>query len=234
MKKAVSTLVILTRNEINGLKAKYGKIPINKISEVFAIDYKSTDGTVEFLKKKGIRIIHQEKKGRAEAFRMACREAKHETIVFFSPDGNEDPALILPLLEWIEKGYDMVIASRFMKESRAEDEGLIAVRGFGNRAFTAISNIIFCGRLTDSINGFRAIKKNKFWELNPDTEGFGIEYQISIRALKKKFRIKEIPTTEGERIGGMSTAHTFSTGWLFMKIIAKELFIWNRYKRKHS
>lgn len=225
-----ATLVILTRNEINGLKAKYDKIPINKVSEVFAIDYKSSDGTVEFLKKKGVRIFHQEKKGRAEAFRMACREANHDNIVFFSPDGNEDPALILPLLEWLDNGYDMVIASRFMKESKAEDEGFIAVRGFGNRAFTLIADILFRGKLSDSINGFRAIKKKKFWELNPDTEGFGIEYQISIRALKKKFKIKEIPTTEGERIGGMSTAHTFSTGWLFIKIVLKELWIWNRYK----
>lgn len=234
MKKINATLVILTRNEIKGLKAKFNEIPIDKITEVFAIDYKSTDGTVEFLKKKGVRVIHQTKKGRAEAFRMASREAKHENIVFFSPDGNEDPALIIPLLEWIEKGYDMVIASRFMKQSKAEDEGLIAVRGFGNRAFTMIANIVFHGRLTDSINGFRAIKKNRFWELNPDTEGFGIEYQISIRALKKKFKIKEIPTTEGERIGGMSTANTLPTGWLFIKIILRELWLWNRYKLRNA
>ncbi len=229
-----ATLVILTRNEISGLKAKLRDIPFDSVKEVFAIDYNSTDGTVEFLQKNNVRVIPQTKRGRAEAFRMACREAKSNTVVFFSPDGNEDPALIIPLVELIEKGYDMAIASRFMKESKAEEEGLFAVRGFGNRAFTVITNLVFHGSLTDSINGFRAIRKNKFWELNPDTEGFGIEYQISIRALKKNFKIKEIPTTEGERIGGMSTAHTFSTGWLFIKIIMKELFIWNRYKTGKS
>lgn len=229
-----ATLVILTRNEIKGLKAKIKDIPFNSVKEAFAIDYKSTDGTVEFLKQNKVKVIPQEKKGRAEAFRMACREAKHENVVFFSPDGNEDPALIVPLLEWLEKGHDMVIASRFMKESRAEDEGLIAVRGFGNRAFTMFANIIFHGKLTDSINGFRAMKKSKFWELNPDTEGFGIEFQISIRALKKKFKVKEIPTTEGERIGGMSTANTLPTGWLFIRIILRELLLWNRYKPRNA
>lgn len=230
MNKLNGTLVILTRNEISGLKVVFDKIPIDKVKEVFAIDYNSSDGTLEFFKKKNIKVIHQQKKGRAEAFRIGCRNAKFENVVFFSPDGNEDPAKILPLLKELEQGYDMAIASRFAKGSKAEDEGLFAVRGFGNKAFTAISNIIFRGRLTDSINGFRAIKTKKFWELNPDTEGFGIEYQISIRALKKKFRIKEIPTAEGERIGGMSTAHTFSTGWLFIKIMARELFLGNRYK----
>ena len=70
----------------------------------------------------------------------------------------------------------------------------------------------------------RFVKKSKFLELNPDTKGFGIEFQLSIRALKKNFMIKEFPTYEGDRIGGKSTAHTFPTGLLFGKIILKELF----------
>lgn len=229
MSKQNGTLVILTRNEISGLKAIFDNIPIDRISDIFAIDYKSEDGTVEFLKKNRIRVIPQEKKGRAEAFRIGCRNAKSENVVFFSPDGNEDPKQIIPLLECLDKGYDMAIASRFMKESKAEDEGVIAVRGFGNQAFTQIANVLWHGKLTDSINGFRAIKKKKFRELNPDTEGFGIEYQLSIRALKRKLRIKEIPTMEGNRIGGQSTAKTFDTGMLFLKIILHELKIGNRF-----
>ena len=45
---------------------------------------------------------------------------------------------------------------------------------------------------------------------------------MSIRALKKKLKIKEIPTIESDRVGGASTAHTFETGWLFTKLILKE------------
>lgn len=229
MNKLDATLVILTRNEISGLKALFNKIPVNSVKEAFAIDYNSTDGTLDFFKKNHIKVVHQQKKGRAEAFRIGCRNAKFENVVFFSPDGNEDPAKILPLLKELEKGYDMAIASRFAKESKAEDEGILAVRGFGNQMFTVIANILWHGKLTDSINGFRSVKKKKFWELNPDTEGFGIEYQISIRALKKKFKIKEIPTIEGNRIGGYSTAQTFSTGWLFIKIIMHELKVGNNF-----
>lgn len=229
MNKQNGTLVILTRNEINGLKAIFDKIPVDKVSDVFAIDYKSTDGTLEFFKKKHIKVVQQEKKGRAEAFRIGCRNAKSENVVFFSPDGNEDPRQIIPLLECLDDGYDMAIASRFMKESKAEDEGVIAVRGFGNQAFTQIANVLWRGKLTDSINGFRSIKKKKFLELNPDTEGFGIEYQLSIRALKKRFKIKEIPTVEGNRIGGQSTAKTFDTGMLFLKIIMHELKVGKKF-----
>ena len=119
----------------------------------------------------------------------------------------------------------MAIASRFMPESKADDsEEAVPVRSFGNKMFTMAANVLFRGSLTDSINGFRAITKDKFNELNIDTEGFGVEYQMSIRALKKKYKIKEIPTVEADRIGGQSTAHTWSTGWLFTKMAAKEFF----------
>jgi len=51
----------------------------------------------------------------------------------------------------------MVIASRFSKLSKSNDATLI--RRIGNYAFTAIINILFNLRLTDAVNGFRAIKK---------------------------------------------------------------------------
>ena len=73
--------------------------------------------------------------------------------------------------------------------------------------------------------------KSKFWRLNPDSEGFGIEFQISIRALKLGYKIKEIQTYEGDRIGGQSTARTFATGWYFVKLLLRELFIGKSFLR---
>lgn len=224
MKKHDATLVLLTFNEINGVKALYNKLPLKQVKEVFAIDPGSSDGTLGFFKKKGIRVIIQKVRGRGEAFRIGCKGAKYKNVVFFSPDGNEDPKDIVKLIEWLEKGYDMAIASRFMKSARADDSNeAVPIRGLGNRGFTWIADILFGGNLTDSINGFRAVKKSKFKELNPDAHGFGIEYQMSIRAMKLKQKIKEVPTYEGDRIGGQSTAHTFRTGWLFIKLIGNEL-----------
>lgn len=228
--KRKATLVILNYNEIEGLKSLYDKLPLNEVDEVFAVDPGSTDGSLEFLKSKGIKIIMQETRGRGEAFRIGIREAKNDNVVFFGPDGNEDPKDISKLIGLLEQGYDMAIASRFTKGARADDSNIpFPIRGIGNKVFTLIANIIWRGNLTDSINGFRAIKKKKFREINSDAHGFGIEYQMSIRALKSKFKIKEIPTYEGDRIGGKSTAHTLATGWLFIKIILKELKIGKKF-----
>jgi glycosyltransferase involved in cell wall biosynthesis len=235
LEKVDGTLIILTRNEIEGVKKILPRLPLDKVDEIICIDGKSKDGTVEFLRSKGIRVIVQKKMGRGEAFRIASKVAKHENMVFFSPDGNENPEDIMKVLHWLAKGYDMVIASRFMKGSRADDaEETIPVRSFGNRMFTRIISILWRHRLYDSINGFRGIKRNRFMQINPDAEGFGIEFQVSIRALKLRMKIKEIPTMEGDRIGGASTAHTFSTGWYFIRIILREIFIGKRFLKKRG
>ena len=92
-----------------------------------------------------------------------------------------------------------------------------------------IANLLWNGKLTDSINGFRAIKKSIYQELKPDSEGFGIEYQLSIRSLKRGYKIKEIPTYEGDRIGGQSTARTIPTGLYFVKLLLREMWIRNKF-----
>lgn len=222
-KKIKGTLVILTLNEIEGLKRIYPLIPVNKIAEVVAIDGGSTDGTLEFYKKHKVRLLKQKSKGRGEAFRIAVIEAKYNNLVFFSPDGNENPQDILKLFSYLEKGYDMVIASRFIKGGRCdEDNKIIKIRKFGNKMFTLCANILFKGRLTDPINGFRGITKEAFNKIHSDADGFGIEFQMSIRALKKRMKIIEFPTIEKERIGGESTAGTFKVGFYFIRLLMSE------------
>ena len=154
--KIKGTLVILTLNEIDGLKKIYPSIPINEIGEIFAIDGGSTDGTLEFYQKNKVRVMKQKSRGRGEAFRIALKKAKYNNLVFFSPDGNENPKDIPKIFSYLEKSYDIVIASRFMKGAKCdEDHKLIKIRKFGNKIFTLIINILFGGQLTDSINGFR-------------------------------------------------------------------------------
>jgi glycosyltransferase involved in cell wall biosynthesis len=224
------TLVILTFNEIAGLRALWSKIPVDAVDETFAVDPGSTDGTLDFFREKGVRVIHQEKRGRGEAFRIAAREAAGEALCFFSPDGNEDPSDIPRLLGRIEEGYDLAIASRFLPGSRNDEaDAALPLRAIANRGFTLAAGLFFGGRVSDTINGFRAIRRDRFLDLAPDAEGFAIEFQISIRAMKRKLRIAEIPTIEGDRIGGQSTAHSIPTGLKVLRVLLREIWIGRRF-----
>lgn len=227
MVKQKTTLIILTRNEITGLRALINRIPRKSVDECFAVDFRSTDGTVEYFRRYHIPVILQMKPGRSEAFRVAAKRARGEILVFFSPDGNEDPRDILKLVTAIRNGADLAIASRFMKGSRnEEDDQYFKPRKWANVGFTWLANIFFRRRgpyITDTINGYRAISKSAFRTLHLDAEGFAIEYQMTMRALKQHMTIMEIPTCEGNRIGGSSGSSAIPTGLAFIGYFIREL-----------
>lgn len=218
-----STLVILTRNEIDGSRYLFDKIPFNEFDEVFVMDCNSNDGTVEFFEDRGIKVINQRNPGRGNAFLESFEKAKGKYLVFFSPDGNEDPEDIVKVIRELKRGYDLVIASRYMKGAKSDvsDDSLL-IRKFGNIFFTFLVNLIWNIKVTDSINGFRGIKKSSTEKLKLDATGHEIEIQMTIRSAKLKYKIKEIPTIEKMRVGGERKAKTFKMGYRFTKFLLKE------------
>jgi len=221
-----TSLIILTRNEIEGLKSLIRKIPFEAADESFAVDYNSTDGTVEFFKKHRIRVVKQKEPGRGKAFQLGLETAKGKYLIFFSPDGNENPADIPKLIALLRTSNDLAIASRFMKGSRNEEaDKFFKFRAWANRLFTLAVRILWGGRVTDTINGYRAIKKEALSKLNLDAGGFAIEYQMTIRALKLKMKIAQIPTIEGSRIGGQSTSSAIPTGLKFIYFLIREIIL---------
>jgi glycosyltransferase involved in cell wall biosynthesis len=229
-----TTLVILTRNEIVGLKEIFKKIPIDYVDECFAVDGGSTDGTVEFFEENGVSVIRQEKLGRGEAFRLAFQRAKGDALIFFSPDGNENPLDIPKFLPILKNGADLVIATRMVKGAHnEEDELLFPFRKWANQAFTIIANLVWNrgAYVTDTINGYRAIRRSAWNQLLPDGSGYTIEYQSSIRAFKLKLKIQEFPTYEGLRIDGREGSPSLKTGWAFLKLFFYECKIGKSFSK---
>jgi glycosyltransferase involved in cell wall biosynthesis len=227
-----TTLVILTRNEIEGLKALIRKIPFESVDEYFAVDYDSTDGTVEFFEKHRVPVVNQREPGRGRAFELGMKKAKGKFLVFFSPDGNENPADIPKLITLLKNGNDLAIASRFMKGSRnEEDDKILKFRAWANKLFTLAVRMFWGGNVTDTINGYRAIKKAALSKLKLDAVGFAIEYQMTIRTLKLGMKIAEIPTIEGNRIGGRSTSYAVPTGLKFIYYLVREILLGKSFSR---
>lgn len=219
---AKSSLVVLTLNEINGMKKMFPKVNRDWVDEILLVDGGSTDGTREYAKKLGFKVVEQKTSGRGEAFRLGAQNAKNEILVYFSPDGNEDPKDIPKLIKKIRDGNDMVIASRFSKSSVSKDATLI--RRIGNNMFTLIINIFFGTKVSDAVNGFRAVKKQVMQNLKTETKNFEIEIEMTIRCAKKGYKIAEIPTIENERIGGEAKLNTLRDGWAYTVLILKEFF----------
>jgi glycosyltransferase involved in cell wall biosynthesis len=217
------SVIVLARNEVDGIKINIPKIKQLNVDEIIVIDGNSSDGTFEESQKLGVKVFKQNSIGRGNAFREGLLHATGDILVYFSPDGNEDPQDIPKLVSKIEDGHDLVIASRFHKNSGSED--VTFIRKIANNLTTKVINILFNGNYTDACNGFRAIRKDMMKDLKTDAKWFEIEIQISMRALKKHFRIGEIPTFEYQRMSGISGLHLFSTGLRHGWYILKEFLI---------
>ncbi len=221
-----AAIVLLTLNEIDGLRQLWDGVPVDRFRETVAVDGGSTDGTREFLAERGIPILDQSIPGRGVAFRVAADACHAERLIFYSPDGNEDPADIERLDDLLLQGARVAIASRFAEGStNEEDVGLFRPRAWVNRTLTWIANTLFNegAYVTDTINGFRALRREDLLALDTSVKRFPIEYQISIRAMRRGWPIAELATEEGQRAGGESKAISWPVGKDHLKVLLSEL-----------
>ncbi|HTL12313.1 MAG TPA: glycosyltransferase family 2 protein [Bdellovibrionota bacterium] len=223
-------LVILSFNEIEGVTELLPYLKDKsalKVDDIFAVDGGSTDGTLEQYAKHGVRVLRQTSRGRGEAMRFASQGSDADYLVFFSSDGNEDWKDIARFREFFEAGHDLVIASRMMRGAHNEEDGQwIRARKWVNNIFNLVANVAFRRTgpyVTDSINGFRGMRRGLLAELGVDAMGYTVEYQTTIRSLKTGKKIMEFPTHEGARIGGETKAPSFPTGVQFLKCLWREL-----------
>lgn len=223
--KRDAAIVLLVFNEIDGLAQVWEQIPLEQFRYTVAVDGGSTDGSREFLAAKGITILEQPISGRGVAFRVAAEALDCDRLIFYSPDGNEDPLDIIKLDDLLLEGADLAIASRFAKGAVNEEADLIRPRARVNQALTWVANKLFgqADYITDTINGFRALRRKDLLDLQTTVKRFPIEYQISIRAMTRGWKIAEIPTIEGQRAGGESKAISWPVGKDHIKVLLTEL-----------
>lgn len=221
MKKNKITLFVPTLNEIEGMKAVMPHVKKEWVDEILVLDGGSTDGTIEYARSRGYRVVMQKEKGITNASREGIKISKGDYIISFSPDGNSLPEAIPQLVKKINEGYDMVIGSRYLKGAKSEDDDLITA--FGNWMFTKMINICFGGKYTDSLVMVRAFRKDIVKKLHIDVPRAGLEPILSIRCAKEKLKVTEIPASEPRRIGGERKMNPLLNGWDILRLIFAEL-----------
>ncbi len=217
------TLLILTLNEIEGLKVIMPQVYKNFKEQILVVDGGSNDGTLEFLKKKKIDHFVQSKPGLGNAYKEGLNKCKGDFIILFSPDGNSDASRLGELMLKNEKeNLDIVIVSRYKDWASSDDDDLIT--GFGNWMFTKIFNFLYKEKVTDLLVIYRCFKKKIVNDLKLDHEGISWTTKMMCRAAKKKLKIGEIPGNEPSRIGGIRKMNPLKNGIAELFMLIKEYF----------
>jgi dolichol-phosphate mannosyltransferase len=202
------TAVIPARNEERNI----GEI-IEKTrpfcDEIVVVDGNSKDRTAEIAASfgHGVRVVKDNGKGKGDAVRVGAFAARCDTIVYLDADGSHDPKDIPALVEPIKKGEaDLVIGSRGRggsDELHGDVEKLL--RMIGSDLILIGINVRWKQSLTDSQNGFRAIRTEVMRALDTTENITTIEQEMTMKALKKGYRVAETPTHEYARKHGEST-----------------------------
>jgi glycosyltransferase involved in cell wall biosynthesis len=199
------SVVIPTKNE-EGLIGQIVDSVRPYADEVLVIDGHSSDGTRDIAAARGARVELDGGKGKGEALRRSMASATGDIVVFIDADGSHDPKDIPALVAPIKAGAaDMVIGSRG-KGGSDELHGTLEqfIRYVGSQLIMLAINYRWDVRLTDSQNGFRAVRRDVGLKLGLRANLTTIEQEMLMRALKLGYRVDEIPTHEYERKWGTS------------------------------
>ena len=78
-----TAIIILTLDEIDGVKVIVPKINKKWAEEIIFVDGGSTDGTIEKAQELGFEVIHQKNKGEGNACRVGTNATKSDFVMFW-------------------------------------------------------------------------------------------------------------------------------------------------------
>ena len=207
-------IIFPTYNERDNIKKiVHAVLPLDPRIHVLVVDDSSPDGTGEIAdqlaaQEKNVNVLHREKKeglGRAyiAGFKWAI-ENKFDFIFEMDADFSHGPEYLKDFLRTIQE-YDLVIGSRYISGVNVINWPMsrLLLSYFAN----VYTRIITGLPLRDATGGFKCFRREVLEAINLDdvnSTGYSFQIEMSLRAWKKGYRIKEIPIIFVDRIAGQS------------------------------
>ncbi len=215
MTQAQRALIIFpTYNERENIeKIVHAVLPLDPRINVLIVDDNSPDGTGQIADRLSaaesqVNVLHREKKeglGRAyiAGFKWAI-ENKYDFIFEMDADFSHGPEYLKNFLREIQD-HDLVIGSRYISGVNVINWPMsrLLLSYYAN----VYTRIVTGLPLRDATGGFKCFRREVLETINLDevkSSGYSFQIEMSMRAWKKGFRIKEIPIVFVDRIAGSS------------------------------
>ena len=192
---------------------------------VLVVDDNSPDGTGEIADRLAaeldqVSVLHRERKeGLGPAYLAGFRRALADGAELvleldcdFSHDPNDVPRLIAAAAD-----ADLVLGSRYVPGGSIPNWGLL--RRFVSRGGCIYAQVWLQTRLRDLTGGFKCYRRSVLETIDLDaieSKGYAFQIETTYRALRKGFRVVEVPITFVDREEGgskMSKAIVLEAVW---------------------
>ena len=190
-------------------------------ADIYVYDNNSSDDTSKLAKDAGAIVRFEPRQGKGNVVRQMFRDIDADCDLMVDGDDTYPAESARELCEPILNGEaDMTVGDRLSNGTYAE-ENKRAFHGFGNDLVRAMIKWIYGYSFDDVMTGYRAFSRPFVKTFPVMSEGFQIETEISIHAVDRRWRIKDVPIIYRDRPeGSVSKLNTIGDGMKVMIAIA--------------
>jgi len=217
------SIVICTKNEFDNLEMNLCKI-VPYGDQIIIMDANNDERTRTLARENNVEFYVQDEPGKGSAIREVRRHIKGDITLFIDADGSHDPKEIPLIVTPIILGEaDHVTPSRMRGGSDELFNDIPElIRLVGQGIITIGINYWLKVRLTDSQNGYRALRTDLLKALKLEEKITTIDQEMVIKTLKMGKTIVEVPSHENVRKSGSSTIH-------IRKVFFRYIYSWLKY-----
>ena len=213
------------RETIETMVARVLAVPGLRI-ELIIVDDGSKDGTSDILrelaKKYPFKLFHKPNGGKGSALRMGFKQVTGDLVVIQDADTEYSPEEFPELIELICQGRaDVVYGSRFLGRHRV----FLFTHYLGNLLLTFLTNVLYNTMLTDMETCYKAMRVEVLRSFTLDSDGFGIEPEITAKIFKRGYRVYEVPITYAGRGYEQGKKITWRAGFNALWVLLKYRFV---------
>ena len=186
---------------------------IQKEYEIILVDDNSTDGTIDLVKNvakdyDNIKLFVRQglKKNLANSINLGIQKSKYENIIWMDSDFQHPPDYI-KLFHDYQKKYDLVVFSRFLKNSIRYfeiDKSKKELNENQSFFYNKLCNIFLYRDITDYTSGFVCVKRKVFenYKLKGNYGDYFVNFVVYCKL--NNYSIIELPFRENARYSGSS------------------------------
>jgi dolichol-phosphate mannosyltransferase len=208
-----ATVCLPTYNERENLEKLVRALGRHGV-EVLVIDDGSPDGTGEIADRLAaelgyVSVLHRpQKEGIGRAYIAGFHRVlagDSELVLEMDCDFSHDPADVPRLIAACEQGADLALGSRYVPGGGTRNWGLARrVISWGGSFY---ARALLGVKVRDLTGGFKCFRRAVLESLDLEgieSKGYAFQIETTYRALRKGFRIQEVPITFADRTEGTS------------------------------
>jgi dolichol-phosphate mannosyltransferase len=214
-------LVLPTYNEAENLERIVGAATralarASPEHRLLIVDDNSPDGTGDIAdrlaaERDDVEVLHRPgKEGLGRAYLAGFQHALHadaELVMEMDADFSHDPADIPRLIE-AAADADLVLGSRYMPGGGVE--GWSWYRELLSRGGCVYARVLLGVPIRDLTGGFKCFRREVLETLDlaeVHADGYGFQIEMTYKAIRAGFRVREVPITFRDRVAGTSKMH---------------------------